>query len=161
MPGILISHFLLSQTGTSIPTGPVIFTIHMISVWVPYTSEGKEAVASYPDIIKEVKLGLQDAGRKMQVYLSRKKRASDIEEKKETFRKYIPEIASALNRITGKDAKEIKNKLNKELEDRVESIEVKTEQYDDLELKGKKKTEKEEIEEATEELKEEMMEDNE
>ena len=151
----------LSQTGSSIPTGPVVFTIHMISVWVPYTSEGKEAVASYPDIIKEVKLGLQDAGRKMQVYLSRKKRASDIEEKKETFRKYIPEIASALNRITGKDAKEIRNKLNKDLEHRVESIEVKTEHYDDLELKGKKNTEKEDLEEATEELKEEMREDKE
>ena len=42
--------------------------IHMASVWVPFTSESKEAIASYPEIQKEIRLGLQTAGRKLGMY---------------------------------------------------------------------------------------------
>ncbi|OYT34425.1 MAG: DNA topoisomerase VI subunit B [Candidatus Aenigmarchaeota archaeon ex4484_52] len=133
----------LSQTGSSIPTGPVIFAIHIVSVWVPYTSEGKEAVASYPDIIKEVKLALCDVGRKLLVYLSRKKRAAELEEKKETFKKYISRVATSLAEITGKDKNEIEEKLKTELEERIELIEVETEKYEDLEINNKIKEEEE------------------
>ncbi len=54
----------LSQSSGSIPIGPVIILIHIASVWAPYTSEAKEAIAHYPEIIKEVKLALQEVGRK-------------------------------------------------------------------------------------------------
>ena len=39
--------------------------IHIASVWVPFTSESKEAIAAYPEILKEIKLGLQECGRKL------------------------------------------------------------------------------------------------
>ncbi|MBW1839736.1 MAG: DNA topoisomerase VI subunit B, partial [Deltaproteobacteria bacterium] len=56
--------------GDKLPDGPVVIFAHMVSVWVPFTSESKEAVASYPVIIKEVKLALQDCARKIGSYLS-------------------------------------------------------------------------------------------
>ncbi len=31
--------------------------VHIASVWVPFTSESKEAVAAYPEIQKELRLG--------------------------------------------------------------------------------------------------------
>ena len=37
----------------------------MASVWVPFTSESKEAIASYPEIQKELRLALQAVGRKL------------------------------------------------------------------------------------------------
>ncbi|MDP3918626.1 MAG: DNA topoisomerase VI subunit B, partial [Nanoarchaeota archaeon] len=46
----------LAQSRGALPSGPVIIMVHMASVWVPFTSESKEAIASYPEIIKEVKL---------------------------------------------------------------------------------------------------------
>ena len=46
----------------------------MASVWVPFTSESKEAVASYPEIQKELRLGLQAVGRKLGMYLRRRNR---------------------------------------------------------------------------------------
>src|SRR5262249_34448078 len=49
----------LSQSRGSLPSGPVTVLIHMASVWVPFTSESKEAVASYPEIQKELRLALQ------------------------------------------------------------------------------------------------------
>ena len=36
--------------------------VHIASVWVPFTSESKEAIASYPEILKEMRLGLQECG---------------------------------------------------------------------------------------------------
>ena len=55
----------LSQSRGSLPSGPVTVMVHIASVWVPFTSESKEAVASYPEIQKELRLGLQAVGRKL------------------------------------------------------------------------------------------------
>src|SRR5262249_51379097 len=40
----------LSQSRGSLPSGPVTVMVHVASVWVPFTSESKEAVAGYPEI---------------------------------------------------------------------------------------------------------------
>ena len=48
-----------------VPVGPLVIMVHIASVWVPFTSESKEAIASYPEILKEIRLGLQDCGRKL------------------------------------------------------------------------------------------------
>ena len=58
----------LSQSRGSLPSGPVTVMVHMASVWVPFTSESKEAIASYPEIVKELRLGLQAVGRKLGMY---------------------------------------------------------------------------------------------
>ncbi|MEK6809933.1 MAG: DNA topoisomerase VI subunit B, partial [Nanoarchaeota archaeon] len=54
----------LQQSRNSLPVGPCSVVVHMTSVWVPFTSESKEALAHYEEIIKEIKLALQDCGRK-------------------------------------------------------------------------------------------------
>lgn len=108
----------LSQSGGQLPLGPVAVAIHMASVWVPYTSEGKEAVAAYPDIIKEVKLALQDVGRKLGLYLSRKRRAGEAEEKKQTLMKYAGEVAHAIHAVTGDDEQKIRKQLIRLAEER-------------------------------------------
>ena len=62
----------LSQSRGSLPSGPVTVMVHMASVWVPFTSESKEAIASYPEIQKELRLALQAVGRKLGMYLRRR-----------------------------------------------------------------------------------------
>ena len=64
----------LSQTRGSLPKGPVTVMVHVASVWVPFTSESKEAIASYPEIQKELRLALQSVGRKLGMYLRRRLR---------------------------------------------------------------------------------------
>ncbi|MDH3284942.1 MAG: DNA topoisomerase VI subunit B, partial [Acidobacteriota bacterium] len=46
----------LAQSRGAPPAGPMILFVHLASVWVPFTSESKEAIASYPEIIKEIRL---------------------------------------------------------------------------------------------------------
>src|SRR3989344_1372100 len=45
----------LSQSKGALPIGPVVLLVHIASVWVPFTSESKEAIAHYPEIVKEIK----------------------------------------------------------------------------------------------------------
>ncbi|OHB96411.1 MAG: hypothetical protein A3I59_03420 [Planctomycetes bacterium RIFCSPLOWO2_02_FULL_50_16] len=73
--------------------------VHVASVWVPFTSESKEAVAHYPEIEREIKLAVQECGRKLSAYLSKKRRSEDAEKKKSYIREYIPHIGIALREI--------------------------------------------------------------
>ena len=41
-------NYQLSQPKGSLPVGPMALLVHIASVWVPFTSESKEAVAHYP-----------------------------------------------------------------------------------------------------------------
>jgi DNA topoisomerase VI subunit B len=89
----------LTQSRGQVPTGPVTVMVHMASVWVPFTSESKEAVAGYPEIMKELRLGLQSVGRKLAIYLNRRKRVRQEGERREVFLRYLGEVATAVSSI--------------------------------------------------------------
>ena len=55
----------------ALPPAPLLILVHMASVWVPYTSEAKEAIATYPEIVKEIRLALQRCGRRLAAHLQR------------------------------------------------------------------------------------------
>ena len=48
---------------------PLVIVVHMASVWVPFTSEAKEAIAGYDEIAKEIRLALQECGRRVGVHV--------------------------------------------------------------------------------------------
>jgi DNA topoisomerase-6 subunit B len=93
----------LSQSRGSLPGGPVTVMVHMASVWVPFTSESKEAIASYPEIQKELRLALQSVGRKLKMYLSRRKRVKHEGERRTIFLRYLREVATAVSQINQAD----------------------------------------------------------
>ncbi|MCB9362277.1 DNA topoisomerase VI subunit B [Candidatus Woesearchaeota archaeon] len=86
----------LNQSKGNLPVGPLTLAVHIASVWVPFTSESKEAVAHYPEIIKEIKLGIQEVGRKLAMYVRKKKRILDEGKKRGYIEKYIPHVQDAL-----------------------------------------------------------------
>jgi DNA topoisomerase-6 subunit B len=107
----------LSQSRGQLPVGPVTVMVHMASVWVPFTSESKEAIASYPEITKELRLGLQAVGRKLAMYLNRRKRVRQEGERREIFLRYLGEVATAVSSI-----KEYSDRSKKELYDRLVDV---------------------------------------
>jgi len=107
----------IQQSSGYLPIGPLAVLVHFISVWVPFTSEGKQAIASYPQIKKEIKLALQDAGRKLRIYISRKRRRHEIQMRQSLFEKYIPEVAIALSKISEVPQEKIKSSLEKLLKE--------------------------------------------
>ena len=89
----------LSQSRGSLPAGPVTIMVHMASVWVPFTSESKEAIASYPEIQKELRLALQAVGRKLGMYLRRRQKVKQEGERRNVFLRYLGEVATAVSQI--------------------------------------------------------------
>jgi DNA topoisomerase-6 subunit B len=96
----------LSQSSGNLPQGQAMILVHIASVWVPFTSEAKEAIAHYPEIIKEIKRALQECGRKLSIYIHKKRRAHHEAQKKSYIEKYIPHIGIALKDILSLTQKE-------------------------------------------------------
>ncbi|MFH1972906.1 MAG: DNA topoisomerase VI subunit B [archaeon] len=103
----------LSQSRSSLPSGPVVIMVHMASVWVPFTSESKEAIASYPEIIKEVKMVLQECGRKLSSHVRKVKKTEHEQKRKKIFEMYIHEVVTALDKISKVDKEKLKKDLEK------------------------------------------------
>jgi len=89
----------LSQSRGALPAGPMMLMVHIASVWVPFTSESKEAVAHYPEIIKELKLAIQECGRKLGIHVRKQKRIKDELIKRSYIEIYLPHIGQALKEI--------------------------------------------------------------
>jgi DNA topoisomerase-6 subunit B len=79
----------------------MLLMVHIASVWVPFTSESKEAIAHYPEIIKEMRLALQECGRRVAMYIRRRRRDADEAKKRAYIEKYIPQVAIGLQQILG------------------------------------------------------------
>ncbi|MFT7668105.1 MAG: DNA topoisomerase-6 subunit B [Planctomycetota bacterium] len=106
----------LAQPRGGLPIGAMAVLVHIASVWVPFTSESKEALASYDEILKEIKLGLQECGRKLGTHIRKGKRLKREFEKRSYIEKYIPHIGIALQEILEINDKE-RNDTVETLED--------------------------------------------
>lgn len=101
----------LSQSRGSLPSGPVTVMVHVASVWVPFTSESKEAIAHYPEIQKEIRLALQAVGRKLGMYLRRRLRVAQEGQRRSIFLRYLREVAGAVSQINGADQAKLYEQL--------------------------------------------------
>jgi DNA topoisomerase VI subunit B len=104
----------VAQSRGALPAGPMAIFVHMASVWVPFTSESKEAIADYDEIRKEIKLALQECGRRLGVFLRRRERAKSEFRRRNIFELYIEEVVEACARLKG--GKLAKDKLKSQLQ---------------------------------------------
>jgi DNA topoisomerase-6 subunit B len=100
----------LAQPKDAIPLGPLVIMVHVASVWVPFTSESKDAVAGYEEILGEMTLGLQECGRRLSVFLNKRRRDLEAARKRNYIELYIPHLALGLKDVL---------KLNDKEEDRI------------------------------------------
>ncbi len=102
---------------------PLTIMVNFTSIHVPYIGAGKKAIANEDEVIKEIRLALMKAGRKLGKYLKGKKKRYKRKQKKKTFETYIPEISESLSEITGKNEEDIKKHLESIIEDRFADLE--------------------------------------
>jgi DNA topoisomerase-6 subunit B len=89
----------VQQSKGALPTGPLVIMVHIASAWVPYTSESKEAIAHYPEVLKEMRLAVMEAGRRLQRFLRRRKRDADEAKARDYITRYLDPIGEALQAI--------------------------------------------------------------
>jgi DNA topoisomerase-6 subunit B len=115
--------------------------VHVASVWVPFTSESKESIASYPEIQKEIRLALQAVGRKLGMYMRRRLRVAQEGQRRSIFLRYLGEVATAVATINGVDRDELYQRLLAVAKKKTAEADVKLddrgrpiEEQDDLDL---------------------------
>jgi len=91
----------VTQSRGALPAGPMVIFVHMASVWVPFTSESKEAIAEYDEIHKEITLALRECGRRLGAFLRRRERAYSEQSRRDIFELYIEEVVESCNRLKG------------------------------------------------------------
>ena len=89
----------LHQPKGALPIAPMAILVHVASVWVPYTSESKEAIEPYPELLKEIKLGLQQCARRLAHYLQHERNLQREYDRRSYIEKYLPHIGVALQEI--------------------------------------------------------------
>lgn len=89
----------LEQPKGGLPVAPMAIMVHVASVWVPYTSEAKEAIEPYPEILKEIRLGLQQCGRALARYLNHEEQLHQEYDRRSYIEKFLPHIGIALQEI--------------------------------------------------------------
>jgi len=92
----------------------VLILVHVASTNVPFTSESKDAVAGIPEIEKEITLALQDLGRDLRLFVSRRDKSKVAEDRARAVCAIIPEIAAKVSEIVEKplvDTSPIEGKL--------------------------------------------------
>lgn len=103
----------LNQPRGGIPSGPMVLVVHIASVWVPFTSESKEAIAHYREIVEELQRVLQECGRELGRFLSRRSKAKARAQRRSKLDIYCGELVESLHRLTGKPRKEISAALDR------------------------------------------------
>ncbi|MCD6512149.1 MAG: DNA topoisomerase VI subunit B [Thermoplasmata archaeon] len=93
---------LEQKGGRGIPYGPAIILVHVASVNIPFTSESKEAIAHIEEIEKEIRLSLQQCGRKLKAHISKKSKRAKAESKFLLITKLLPDMARKVAEILGK-----------------------------------------------------------
>jgi hypothetical protein len=105
----------LAQPRGSLPLGPMAIFVHLASVWVPFTSEAKEAVAHYPELLREITLALQECGRRLAQSLRARARLESEAKRRSLFERYIPELGMSLGKITGRPRDDVEKLFLKAL----------------------------------------------
>jgi len=105
------NNYGISQPSGALPRAPMVILVHMASVWVPFVSEGKEAVADYDEIRREVKLGIAECGRRLGTLLRRKRTRVTYAKRRDVFTRYIDEVVDAARAITVLNKEEFRKSL--------------------------------------------------
>lgn len=93
---------LEQRGGSGLPAGPCLLLVHVASTKVPFTSEAKEALATDPELEKELVLALQAAARHLKTHLSRRARRDYASEKFAIIQKILPKLAEKASALVDK-----------------------------------------------------------
>ncbi|MFW5936159.1 MAG: DNA topoisomerase VI subunit B, partial [Candidatus Hadarchaeota archaeon] len=103
----------LHQTKGELPACPAVLMVHVASTNIPYTSEAKEAISHIPEIIDEIRLALQELGRKLKEYLEKKDRLKKKRKKEDALNTVLPLLARQVCEVLEKDPIDVERVVDK------------------------------------------------
>lgn len=91
----------LAQPKGSIPTGPYIFAISLVSPFLKFKNASKETVDASDELVDELRLALIQCGQKLGAHIRREDKMADMERKLQHIEQFAPILVKGLCRILG------------------------------------------------------------
>lgn len=99
--------------GVDIANAPLTLFVNISSAYVPYTSAGKQSIADEPEIVNETRTAIMEAARELRLFLYRRIRAKERQERAGIFEQYLPVIARKAAKLAGVSEPDVKSLLKK------------------------------------------------
>ncbi len=98
----------LNQPKDSIPYGPYVFAVSVVSPFIKFKNASKETIDSSEELVEEIRLALIQAGQRLSRHIKKEMREADLERKIAHIEKFGPILIEGLARMVGagKDRKE-------------------------------------------------------
>ena len=104
---------LEQRGGSGKPYGPAIILVHVASTKVPFTSEGKEAIANIGEIQDEIQLALKLCARNLKSHLNKKDKKSKTHAKFDIVQQILPEMAQKSAKMLDRPVPDLSRTISK------------------------------------------------
>ncbi len=91
----------LGQSKDSLPIGPYVFAISVVSPFIKFKNASKETIDGSEELIEEIRRALMQAGQKLSRHIRKEDREADLERKLQHIEQFGPILVEGLVRITG------------------------------------------------------------
>ncbi|MBF0106176.1 MAG: DNA topoisomerase VI subunit B [Deltaproteobacteria bacterium] len=95
----------LTQPKKSLPQGPYIIAISLVSPFIKFKNASKETVDASDELVEEIRHALQKCGHKLSAHLNREIKEADMERKIQHLEQFAPILVDGLCRITRSNEK--------------------------------------------------------
>jgi DNA topoisomerase-6 subunit B len=95
----------LNQRKGSLPTGPYIFAISVISPFIKFKNASKEAIDASDELLEEIRLALIQAGQKLAKHIKKEEKERDLEKKRAYIEQFAPILLDTVFRISNEPKK--------------------------------------------------------
>ena len=145
----------LQQPKNSIPLGPYVIAISVVSPFIKFKNASKETIDASEELTEEIRLALIQAGQRLSRYINKEKRAADLENKIRHIEQFGPILIQGLGRITGapqarmdKATAGLMKILGRDADEAENQLNVAVEKHAKLVAKQKKSTEDDEADDV-------------
>jgi DNA topoisomerase-6 subunit B len=91
----------LQQPKDSLPIGPYIFAVSIVSPFIKFKNASKETIDASEELVAEIRLALIQAGQKLSRHIKKESKEADLERKLAHIEQFGPILVESLARIVG------------------------------------------------------------
>ncbi|MES2857458.1 MAG: hypothetical protein V4692_16425, partial [Bdellovibrionota bacterium] len=98
----------LQQSKDSLPMGPYVFAISVVSPFIKFKNASKETIDSSEELVEEIRRALMQAGQKLSRHIRKEHKEADLERKIAHIEQFGPILIQYLGKITDAKAPRMK-----------------------------------------------------
>lgn len=91
----------LGQPKDSVPLGPYVFAVSVVSPFIKFKNASKETIDSSDELVEEIRRALMQAGQKLSRHIRKEEKEADLERKLSHIEQFGPILVEGLVRIVG------------------------------------------------------------